>query len=54
MSCEDEKKCVLTQRLDDSAQGAVDGPVYIKQRVFPKHRAECSPVLRVSGIVGGP
>ena len=36
MSRQDQQKRVLTQRVDDSAQAAVDGLVHVKQRVFPK------------------
>jgi hypothetical protein len=44
----------LTQRVDESAQAAVDGLVYVTQRVFTGKPARCSTVLRMLRIVGGP
>jgi hypothetical protein len=54
MSRQDHKKRVWTQRVDESAQAAVDGLIHVKQRVFPKKRAEFSPVLRMCRVAGGP
>src|SRR6267143_759583 len=50
MSRQDQKKRVFTQRVDDAAQAAVDGLVHLKQRVFPKKRAECRLMLRMFRI----
>jgi hypothetical protein len=38
MSGQNQKKRVLTQRVDDTT---VDGLVHLKQRIFPKKRTEC-------------
>ena len=50
MSRQDHKKRVLTQRVDESAQAAVDGLVYVKQRVFTeKAHGMQSGIVDVSG-----
>jgi hypothetical protein len=54
MSREDQQKRVVTQCVDDSAQVAVDGLVYVKKRVLSENRPECGLVLRMGWIAGGP
>jgi hypothetical protein len=54
MSRQDHKKRVWTQRIDESAQAAVDGLVYVTQRVFTGKPAGCSPVLWMVRIASGP
>jgi hypothetical protein len=54
MSRQDQKKRVFTQRIDDSTQAAVDGLIHLKQRVFPKKRAECRLMLRMFRVARGP
>jgi hypothetical protein len=41
MSGQNQKKRVLTQRVDDTTQTSVDGLVHLKQRIFPEKRTEC-------------